>query len=607
MSEKDKAIYIHHLLKDIEALEIMLDKNLFEKEPVRIGAEQEFCLVNNKWYPANNAQAILNSINDPHFTHELAKYNLEINLDPLILGGTCFSELHRKLREFLIKADKKAGENNSKVVLTGILPTITTRHLSIDYMTPLIRYEVLNETIKEIRKKDINLHIKGVDEVKLLHDSVLFEGCNTSFQSHLQIAPDDFVKSYNWAQAIAGPVLSICTNSPLLLGKELWSETRIALFAQSMDTRASSFYLNEKDARVSFGRKWAHGSVVEIFKDNITRFKSLLTTHFKSDSVSLLNTGVVPKLKALNLHNGTVYLWNRPCYGVSKNIPHLRIENRYIPSGPSVLDEIANMAFWVGIMKGRPAKYDNIHEIMGFKDVKNNFIKAARYGMGTQFYWNNALIHSHKLIHEELLPIAYKGLTKMKVDQKDIERYLSVIENRVDNKSGSRWMVQSYRNLTKTLRKPDALRAITQTMYNYQQKDYPVDTWKILKNNDDLFMEKEKSIEQVMNTDLYTVNEDDSSELVLSMMLWKNIHHMPVLNSNADLAGLLTWTDVKKHMDDPEHTPKTVRDIMTTNLITITSNVSIEKAREIMQRHKINCLPVVKGEKLIGIITSKDY
>ncbi|MBT8311683.1 MAG: CBS domain-containing protein, partial [Flavobacteriaceae bacterium] len=346
-ASSDRIEYIAQLVGDIEALDRMLKEGMFEKSPLHVGAEQEFCLVNEVWNPTNKADEVLAEINDDHFTNELTRYNLEINLDPQVLEGICFSKLHQDLNRLLQKAKEAAAKHGNKVILTGILPTIDTPFLGLDYMTPLKRYRVLNDAIKSIRKEDIELHIKGVDEVNLRHETILYEGCNTSFQAHLQIDPDDFANTYNWAQAIAGPVLSVCTNSPLLLGKELWEETRIALFTQSVDTRASTFILNEKESRVGFGSNWICGSAADFFKDGIIQFRSLITTEFESDSLAELDSGNIPKLRALALHNGTIYKWNRLCYGLTDGKPHIRIENRYLPSGPSTDDEIANMMLWV--------------------------------------------------------------------------------------------------------------------------------------------------------------------------------------------------------------------------------------------------------------------
>ncbi|MBT8254436.1 MAG: CBS domain-containing protein, partial [Bacteroidia bacterium] len=352
-SKKDKANYIHQLVRDIEALDKMINEGLVEKAPIRVGAEQEFCLVDQYFNPSTKSLDILDDIDDEHFTTEIGSFNLELNLDPHELKDDCFSQIANQLKTLLKKAKKVVRDHDTKILLTGILPTLSLRHIKLENMTDVQRYFVLNEAIRESRKDNFEIHIKGVDELNLLHDSVLLEGCNTSFQIHLQINPDEFIDSYNWAQAISGPILSVCTNSPLLFGKELWSETRIALFTQSVDTRANSFMLNEKQSRVSFGSEWTSGTATDIFKDNISRFRSLVTAEYFKDSVEMLNNGEIPKLKALNLHNGTVYRWNRPCYGVGNGKPHLRIENRYIPSGPTIADEIANMMFWVGVMKGK--------------------------------------------------------------------------------------------------------------------------------------------------------------------------------------------------------------------------------------------------------------
>jgi hypothetical protein len=235
-----RSSFINHLLNDVKALEWMLNDKMFETGITRIGSEQEFCLVSENWRPSRKAELILKEINDPHFTTELARYNLEINLDPIELKGNCFSVVEEQLTNFLDKAERIAKQFGNKIILTGILPTISKHELALKYMSGNPRYAELNKMMKDVRGDDFELHIRGVDELSVKHDSVLFEACNTSLQLHLQIDPDDFSSNYNWSQAISGPVLGVCTNSPLLLGRELWSETRIALFQQSIDTRNSS-------------------------------------------------------------------------------------------------------------------------------------------------------------------------------------------------------------------------------------------------------------------------------------------------------------------------------------------------------------------------------
>ncbi|TJY34808.1 CBS domain-containing protein [Pontimicrobium aquaticum] len=605
-NKEDKANYIFHLLKDIEALDYMITNNLVEKTPIRIGAEQEFCLIDNEFMPNGNAVELLDIIDDEHFTTEIGNYNLEINLDPIELKDNCFSQLHNQLTKLLGKVDEIANKKHTKILLTGILPTLMLKHIGIENMTPIQRYFVLNEAIKESRKQDFNIHIKGVDEVNLLHDTVMLEGCNTSFQMHLQINPDNFIDSYNWAQAISGPILSVCTNSPLLFTKELWSETRIALFTQSVDTRANSFLLNEKQSRVSFGNDWSTGSVADIFRDNVSRFRSLVTTEFEKDSLEMIENGDIPKLKALSLHNGTVYRWNRPCYGVGDEKPHLRIENRYIPSGPTILDEIANMVFWVGVMMGKPKKYDNIHEKMNFKEVKSNFFNAARYGMNTQFHWDGKIIPSHQLILDELIPMAYKGLYKMNVSPKDAEYYLKIIKNRLTTNNGSQWMVKSYRNLLKTKKRFEAIQILTSSIYSKQQKGYPISTWNVIKENTINKLPFNTLVKHVMSTDIFSVDENDSLDLVINIMQWKKFHHMPVINDEKQLVGLLSWTDIEYYNNNPHNIENTVKYLMQKNIISIDQFSSTTEAKTLMKKHNINCLPVVKENRLIGIVTSND-
>jgi len=604
--KKDKADYIHQLVKDIEALDRMIQDGLVEKTPIRIGAEQEFCLVDETFKPSHNSLEVLKIIDDDHFTTEIGNFNLEINLDPIELKGDCFSKLAHQLKMLLRKAQESADQVGSKILLTGILPTLSLSHITLDNMTDVERYFVLNEALRESRKEDFEIHIKGVDELNLLHNSVMLEGCNTSFQMHLQINPDEFIENYNWAQAISGPILSACTNSPILFGKELWSETRIALFTQSVDTRANSFLLNEKQSRVSFGSEWTTGSPSDIYKDNISRFRSLVTSEFTRDSVEMLEKGEIPKLKALNLHNGTVYRWNRACYGVGDGKPHLRIENRYMPSGPTLSDEIANMMLWVGVMIGKPKKYENIHKKMDFKDAKSNFFNAARYGMSTQFVWNNKLVSSHQLLLDELLPMAYRGLYSVGVSPKDAEHYLTLIENRINSNTGAQWMKTSYRNLL-TQKKPfEAAQTLTEKIYEKQEKDYPVCTWRVLQPSTTSNFQDECIVRHIMNTKIFSVDERDSIELVLKIMEWKNIHHMPVIDHDKKLVGLLTWDDVEELSKDKNQVKEAVKSIMIKKITTITQYAKIDDAKAIMIDQNIDCLPVVHEDILIGIITSKD-
>jgi hypothetical protein len=509
--------FIKHLLNDVEALEQMIREGQIEKGISRIGAEQEFCLVNQNWRPSTDSHLVLEDLNDRHFTTELARYNLEINLDPIELDAEALSRMERQLIDLMKKANASARKHDLQTILTGILPTISKDELGLDFMTPNPRYSALNERLKELRGRDFELKIRGVDELSLVHDSVLFEACNTSFQMHLQIDPDDFIANYNWAQAIAGPVLGICANSPLLLGRELWSETRIALFQQSIDTRNSSYALKEQQARVSFGNDWAKGSIADIYREEIATYKIILTRDIEQDALEELRQNRIPKLSALGLHNGTIYRWNRACYGEANGIAHVRIENRYIPAGPSIADEMANFAFWIGLMKGRPIEFDDMASAMDFREAKENFIKTARTGKSSVLSWQGELISVRDLIVQRLLPIARSGLLSCGIPEIEINRHLGVIEARAAGKTGAQWIIYNYRKLRKTFKRDEALLLLTKSMHENAETNLPVHTWKdidsALQNLD--FAQR---VRHVMSTQLFTVRSDDSADLATSIM-----------------------------------------------------------------------------------------
>ena len=601
-----RSSFIRHLLNDVEALELMLEKGLFETGITRIGSEQEFCLVTKNWRPSRIAEDILAAIDDPHFTTELARYNLEINQDPFELTGNCFTQVETQLRDLLSKAEQVAKKHDNQLVLTGILPTISKHELNLDYMTGNPRYAELNKMMRELRGKDFELYLCGVDELSVKHDSVLFEACNTSFQMHLQVEPDEFNSSYNWSQAIAGPILGVCANSPLLLGRELWSETRIALFQQSIDTRNSSYALRNQKARVTFGDSWGKGSIADVFKNDIAEFKILLAKDIQSNSLQELAEGKIPKLAALQLHNGTIYRWNRPCYGIGGNKPHLRIENRYIPAGPSVIDEMANFALWVGMMKGRPAMFDDMSSQMDFKDAKSNFIKAARTGKESVLNWIDGPISVRDLMIKELLPMAYNGLNSVGVDKEDTERLLKVIEQRTVSFTGAQWNVRNYRKLRSFAKQDKALRALTKTMHENQQSNLPVHEWPEVKEEPTTH-KTARNIGHIMSTQLFTVNEHDLAELATQIMKWKGVHHVPVENNAGEFCGLLTWTHMKKYLDDENHNPKSlVNEIMVSSVSTVEPDTEINDAISIMKENGFGCLPVIQDKHLIGIVTIPD-
>jgi len=610
-TQDERSKLIRFILQDIKAFERMLKEGLFEKNTHRVGAEQEFCIVNNGFRPSFKALEILDKIDDSHFTTELGLFNLEINLDPYKLEKKCFSKLKNQLTELLDKAHHAAQQiDDNKIVLTGILPTLAAKDLVFENMTPHERYQTLNKILTDLKQDDFRLYIKGVDELFLKHKTILFEACNTSFQIHLQIDPGEAVAMYNWSQMIAGPVLAIAGNSPLLLGRELWSETRIALFQQSIDTRNTTYLLHEERPRVGFGTEWITESIADVYKDDVARYPVILTSdEVEEDSMKSLDEGKIPELQALNLHNGTLYKWNRLCYGVHNNVPHLRIENRYIPSGPSIEDEIANTVFWVGLMLGMPEEYSEIWKLVSFHDARGNFNNAARTGLETTFNWFDKSYTARKLTKKVLLPLAKKGLEKLAIDSDDISKYLGIISERLSNNTtGSKWITRSFRNLKENVSKDEANVIVTAAMYKRQRNGEPVSKWSVADKKEGVEIpNKYDSVGRVMETQLFAVNENDPIRLVNKIAKWKNIHHLPVVNNEQSIVGVITTKilDDLKDKDDllPEVT--LTKEVMSRSVVMVTSDTSIEEATSVIDRQNVNCLLVMENKHLVGIFNKK--
>jgi CBS domain-containing protein/gamma-glutamyl:cysteine ligase YbdK (ATP-grasp superfamily) len=612
-NKEQRKQFVTSILRDMKALELMLERDMFDCETTRIGAEQEFCFVDKYLRPSMVGLELLKELDDEHFTTELAKFNLEANLDPVAWGGNALRTMEAQLTMLMDKVSKLAKEHGSRVVLTGILPTIRKGDLEFENITPFQRYRALNDAMVKMRGGDFEFYIKGTDELITKHSTMLFEACNTSFQIHLQIKPQEFVDKYNWAQAIAGPVLAVCTNSPLLFGKRLWDETRIAVFEQTVDLKNMQNPERELKSRVDFGTDWLKESVTEIFKYDIAYYKLLLAGDIQEDSLDELKRGQIPKLRALSLHNGTIYKWNRPCYGITNGKPHLRIESRYIPAGPTVIDEMANAAFWLGLMEGMPDDIGQIHDQLDFDFAKLNFLKAAQVGLGAQFKWTDGRVRTAEdLLLNTLIPLSRAGLAKVNTPQEDIDRYMNIIEGRVKNhQTGSIWTNHSFTKLKRNTSVEEALVAVTAGMIKRQDTNEPVHTWEYpIQSESGSWVNKYSYVRQVMSKELYTVQDEDQVDLATSVMDWRKIHHVPVENEQGEVVGIISSADILKYYTkriEGEGVEVTVSDIMTKNPTTVHPDTFTVDALKIMRKHNLGCLPIVNGKKLIGIITEFDF
>jgi CBS domain-containing protein len=603
-------VFLKHLLNDVRAFEKMLADDLFERDIRRIGAEQELFLVDRHWRPAPIATEVLEAVNDPHFTTELARFNLEFNLDPLVFGGTCLSVMEWQIGELLGKVREAARSCGGDILLTGILPTLVKSDLGLDSMTPNPRYFALNDAMTRLRGGAYEFYLKGIDELHLNHDSIMVEACNTSFQVHFQVAPHEFAKIYNIAQAVTGPVMAAAVNSPLLFGKRLWRETRVGLFQQSIDTRRSMPHLREQTPRVSFGRRWVKSSALEIFREDIARFRTLLSTEPDDDPFEEIAQGRAPSLKALRLHNSTVYRWNRVCYGISDGKPHLRIENRILPSGPTPRDEVANAAFWFGMVSGCLVRFGDITQHLSFDHAQANFFAAAELGLSAQLAWTGGVPKpADQLILDEFLPIAREGLEASGLDGADIDLYLGTIEERVrSRRTGARWQLDSLAALGSKGPLSERLSAVTAAIAARQQGGQPVATWEPAKLEEGGgWKQNYLTVEHCMDTDLVTVEQSEPVDLVANLMVWNHIRHIMVEDADNRLVGLVSQRALIKLVGTyhPEHRegPLPVAEIMQREPVTVTPETATVDAIDIMRRNHWSCLPVIKDDRLVGVVT----
>lgn len=606
-------LFMKNLLRDVRALEKMLDDGMVESGIRRIGAEQELFLVDEAFQAAPTALEVLSRLQEyPEFTTELGLFNIEFNLDPQVFGGHCLSTMESQLNTLLDKARMAAAEVGSHVVLTGILPTLKLSDLHLGNMTPNPRYYALNDALGRLRGGSYSFHIKGTDEFIVQHDNVMLESCNTSFQAHFQAGPEEFARLYNVAQLVASPVLSVACNSPLLFGKRLWRETRIALFQQSVDTRASGTAIREKHPRVSFGHRWLDDSVLEVFQDDIARFRVLINTDVDEDPFEAIAQGRAPSLKALRLHNGTIYRWNRACYGVHEGHAHLRIENRVLPSGPTPIDEIANAAFWFGLMIAVADAHPDVRTVMDFDDAHSNFLNVARQGLSAPIKWTDGITASaDELILHRLLPMAREGLNNRGIAPQDVSRYLDVIEERVRTRqTGAMWMLNSFQGMKHKRAMSEKLSALTAATITRQRTEAPVHTWSLVDATEGAtWKDNFLRVEQFMSTDIITVNQDELIDLVVSVMDWQRERHIPVEDDQENLVGLVTYLTILRYLshDGKRDESVPVSTIMLTDVVTITPETLTVDAVRIMREHKISCLPVVRDGKLVGLITERDF
>ncbi len=467
----------------LDVFETMLAESSFDFDKPLTGMEIECNLVDGDYQPAMSNQEVLASIADPAYQTELGAYNIEFNVPPRPLPGRTALELEAEVRDSLNAAETKAGADGAHIVMIGILPTLMPEHLTGSWMSPSVRYQALNDSIFTARGEDILIDIAGAERLTMHAESIAPESACTSMQLHLQVSPAGFADNWNAAQVIAGPQLAMGANSPYFFGRQLWAETRIELFAQATDTRPDELKTQGVRPRVWFGERWIT-SIFDLFEENVRYFPTLLPELSEEDPAAELAAGRTPLLPELRLHNGTVYRWNRPVYDVvgtgERARPHLRVENRVLPAGPTVVDMMANAAFYYGLLRTLSEEDRPLWTRMSFAAAQDNFLAAARHGMAARLYWPGlGEVTPDELVLRRLLPMADEGLRRWRVAADVRDRYLGVIEGRAKTgRNGSVWQVETVGELeARGLDRPAALAEMLRRYCDLMHTNEPVHTW----------------------------------------------------------------------------------------------------------------------------------
>ncbi|NLU82508.1 glutamate-cysteine ligase family protein [Rhodococcus sp. HNM0569] len=492
-TREDRRIFRKKVQECVAALERMLRENAFgddvhRPEPL-LGMEIEFNLVRRDMTPAMSNSEVLAAIDDESvFQTELGQFNVEMNVRPRPFSGEETFELERTLRASLHVADARIGDHDAELVMIGMLPTLGLDHLGRDRITDNPRYELLNEQIFAARGEDIELDVDGVampgrptDHLRADTNSVVPEAACTSLQLHLRVAPDEFAPHWNAAQCLAGVQVALGANSPFLAGKALWHETRIPVFEQATDTRPQELVNQGVRPRVWFGERWIN-SVFDLFEENSRYFPALLPEVEDQDPIAELDAGRVPSLGELQMHNGTIYRWNRPVYDVIDGTPHLRIENRVLPAGPTVIDTMANAAFYYGTQRAFVESGRPLWSHMSFDAAEENLHQGAKYGIDARVYWPDiGWVAVSELVLRKLLPLADQGLASLGVDAKARDRYLSVVEGRcLARQNGASWQrdrVAVREDAGES--RPDALAGMLRDYIAHMHEGDPVHTWPV--------------------------------------------------------------------------------------------------------------------------------
>ncbi|MDH5517450.1 MAG: glutamate--cysteine ligase [Gammaproteobacteria bacterium] len=436
-SAVDFELFDKHLKKETAVLRQWFENDCFEADKYVAGLELEACLTDQNFRPANINQEFIERFDSAYLSAELAKFNIELNVDPHGLSNNALSLFNNEMEQLWNRCNKTAALMQAKTLAVGILPTLKNSDLAVKNMSNMLRYQALNEQVLKTRKgRPLCLNIVGNENLRSEHYDVMLESAATSLQLHLQVPQDKAVAYYNASVFVSAFTVAASANSPYLFEKNLWQESRIPLFEQAVETGGYASAAEGPLHRVSFGSDYCRRSLMECFDENLNHFPVLLPMRFSSNT---------QEMQYLRLQNGTIWRWNRPILGFNnEGVPHLRIEHRVMPAGPTVKDQTANMALYYGLVNYFAEQEPVNGELAEFATAKDNFYEAARYGIAASVKWSDGNKYSIKrLFDQRLINCARAGLQKLGIDKKDSDYYLDIIEQRVGSGcTGSNWQQQ---------------------------------------------------------------------------------------------------------------------------------------------------------------------
>jgi CBS domain-containing protein len=601
------------LLADADAFESMLRDGAFETGVRRIGVEEELFLIDDDGRPIPRAGEVLDALGGPGpvYQAELARYNVEVAFPHLLFKGDCLTELERQMQLHLARVRQAAQRHGVDAVAVGILPTLGWEHLELEYMTPNPRFYALNRALTALRGGTFRISIRGTDTLQASHGNVMLEAFNTSFQQHFQVDPEEFPRVYNAMQLASAPAVAAAGNSPLLLGHRLWEETRIALFRQSIDERSDSHQSRGRHPRVFFGDDWVRGSVLDMIRKDIMTYRVILPVdEDEAWPQDVLAKGGIPSLKAFALHNGTVYRWNRPCYGIVDGKPTLRIENRPLPAGPTVQDNIANLAYLFGLVLGLVEEIGDVADRMTFHECQANFYNAGSTGLRAGLTWIDGRMHPADELILQTLPLAARGLATTGINEADANRFLDIIAARVaSGQTGSRWMIEGYNRLRRQVPQDEALQGLVRAYVNRQRTSRPVHTWEpALPPERSRRRAAYEQISQVMQRSFKTVQAEDALSLAEAMMRWEGMRHVAVEDENGDLVGVVSLRDILLTLkEDRGAGDQRIAEIMEKEMPVVDPETPTLDVIKLMKDQRLGCVPVVRDSKLVGMVCEADF